>query len=108
MQLKISRLLSLGAKRGGSRRTTAPPRKTMRCTWAPAKMVGLLLLGIAFAIGHHFFNRRLDSTPVDTKAIQEWVGRVGLAFAFLTKALLVGAVIMAYKQHVWTDFRLQA
>ncbi|KAK2616877.1 hypothetical protein QQS21_000255 [Conoideocrella luteorostrata] len=92
-----------------------PQLKTVRwaLSWRPAAtMFGLLGLGISSALGHHFFNKSLDSKPTRTAEIygpswgnQQRIGRYGLALAFLTKTLLAGAVAFAYKQHIWTNFR---
>lgn len=80
----------------------------------PAKMLGLLGLGILSAIGHHLLYASLDSTPVRTPEdgvpgwkTQEWISRYGLGLAFVTKTLLACAVAVAYKQRIWTDFRQQ-
>jgi hypothetical protein len=80
--------------------------------YAPTLMVSLLLSGIGLAVGHHVVNTALDHTPVKTVedgapdfVTQKWIGRYGIALAFLTKTLLAGAVTIAYKQHIWLNFR---
>lgn len=93
-----------------------------RSHWrTPMEMFGSLLAGIAFAIGHDQFYRRLHGTFVDggdgldwnrSPIPQEWVIRIATAFAFLVKTFLVIAVCIAYSQRMWynlnrDEFRIQ-
>ena len=66
-----------------------------------AMMAGLFLLGMGFAVGHYVFYRSWRDHIVDGNLEQEYIIRAGTAFAFLSKASLVGAVIIAHKQIAW-------
>ncbi|KAF1849050.1 uncharacterized protein K460DRAFT_415486 [Cucurbitaria berberidis CBS 394.84] len=77
-----------------------------RSSWqAPTTMVGLLCLGGALALGHHFFYRSLQGTRTPDNYSQQLNTAYGTAFAFLAKASLIGAISSAYTQHMWFDFR---
>jgi len=82
---------------------TAPEDWTQAlCAISPvAMMAGLFLLGIAFTIGHYVFYRSWRDHIVEGNLEQEYIIRAGTAFAFLSKASLVGAVIVAHKQIAW-------
>jgi hypothetical protein len=74
-------------------------------------MLGLLRLSIALAVSHHILYRSLDGKPARTRegraskwATQEWIGKYGVTFAFLTKTLLAGSVV-ANKQYIWTSLQ---
>ncbi|KAF2715845.1 hypothetical protein K431DRAFT_308282 [Polychaeton citri CBS 116435] len=82
-----------------------------RIYWqTPATMLGSLLMGILFAIGHHLFYQHLEGTAVLT-AEYEIAGSqvssqqaniaIGTALAFLCKASLVLAVSISYLQVFW-------
>lgn len=77
----------------------------------PISMLGLFASGILVAIGHHLFYTRLDGSVVRSTddgsqyLTQIWIIRYGTAFAFLAKALLASAVVVAYKQHMWINLR---
>ena len=65
-------------------------------------MLGLLLLGLLTAIGHHLFYTYLNNREVDTAAIpQNWTIRIGNAIAYLFKTALVAAIAVAYAQGFW-------
>ncbi|KAH0597835.1 hypothetical protein MHUMG1_04207 [Metarhizium humberi] len=68
----------------------------------PSLMIGSLICGIAFALGHHFFYASLDSRIVQSSTQQEWNIRIGTGMAFLVKAFLTAAVGFAYTQLLWT------
>lgn len=68
-------------------------------------MIGSLLLGIAFAIGHHFFYRYCDGKEADHQLQQQWVTRAGTSFAFVVKLLLAIAAGMAYVQQCWVSLK---
>jgi len=107
-----------------TQKNTASPSKvpvvTKTAMWgvnwqAPTKMISLLLIGSLCAGGHHLFYQSLNASPVRTKAegapdwaTQDWIIRYGVAFAFLAKTFLAAAVAIAYKQHIWINFRQQA
>ena len=82
-------------------KSTAPEHWVL-CIISPvAMMAGLFLLGIAFTIGHYVFYRSWRDHIVEGNLEQEYIIRAGTAFAFLSKASLVGAVIVAHKQIAW-------
>lgn len=68
-------------------------------------ILGYLLLGVGFALGHHFYWMSLDGTVVPSEADQEWAKRFGIAFAFLTQSALTMSVGMAYTQRVWVTVK---
>lgn len=82
-----------------------------RSQWAtPTGMIVSLIVGILLAVGHDQFYRRLDGTFVSggdgldwnaSPIPQEWVIRIGTAFAFLAKTFLVVAACVAYSQRMW-------
>ncbi|PUU73165.1 hypothetical protein B9Z19DRAFT_1164590 [Tuber borchii] len=73
-----------------------------------AMMAGLFLLGIAFTIGHYVFYRSWRDNIVEGIFEQEYIIRAGTAFAFLSKASLVGAVVVAHKKIAWKTVRNKA
>ena len=65
-------------------------------------MLGLLLLGLLTAASHHLFYTYLNNRELEESAVpQNWAIRIGNAFAYLFKALLVSAVWVAYAQGFW-------
>lgn len=83
----------------------------------PAKMLALLVAGIALAIGHHCYYHSLAGTEVLSSANQastwdtnrqEWKIRFGTAFAFLAKTCLASSIAIAYTQHIWASCRKKA
>jgi len=74
----------------------------------PSLMITWLLAGIAVALGHHFLYSWLDGRLVQSKDEQEWYGRLGTGFAFLTKTLLTAASTLAYTQLLWRTLRSTA
>lgn len=65
-------------------------------------MLGLLLLALFAAIGHHLFYLYLDNREIDEAGIpQTWAIRIGNAFAYLFKTALVAALAVAYAQGFW-------
>jgi Kelch motif len=68
---------------------------------APAIMVGSLMAGVCFAIGHHLLYQQFDHQPVASFTQQNWIIRVGTAFAFLVKMSLAIATSAAYVQQFW-------
>ncbi|PTB48336.1 hypothetical protein M431DRAFT_513743 [Trichoderma harzianum CBS 226.95] len=74
--------------------------------WAvPSLMIGCLLCGIAFALGHHFFYSSLNAKIVQSNIEQEWNIRIGTGMAFLVKTCLTAAAGFAYTQLLWTTLR---
>lgn len=74
---------------------------------APALMLGSLLIGILFAIGHHLFYLSLSGTVASETMIlgsityQQANTATGTAFAFIAKSSLVFAVAIAFVQVFW-------
>jgi len=64
----------------------------------PSAMVGLFILGLLGALLHHWFYISLDGEGAEDQLIM--VG-FGTAFAFFTKAALVGSIVLAYR-FVWS------
>jgi hypothetical protein len=64
-------------------------------------MCASFILGIALSIGHHAFYSSYDGTLVQGSMGQQWVNRVGTAFAFLFKTSLSVAAGSAYVQRQW-------
>ena len=62
--------------------------------YVPTSMVVVFFLGCAGAVGHHLFYSHLDDRPAMN---QLTMNRYGTAFAFFTKASLVGSVVLAYR-----------
>lgn len=85
----------------------------MTTTWqihwrAPTLILGLLGVGIALALGHHFYYQSLSGTVVSSNTRQEWALRFGSAFAFLTQSSLVASAGVAYTQRVWVTVKKKA
>jgi hypothetical protein len=57
-------------------------------------MVLVFLCGCAGAVAHHVFYSYLDGKPADDQLM---MNRIGVGFAFFTKASLVGSVVLAYR-----------
>jgi hypothetical protein len=77
-----------------------------RSSWqVPTTMVGFLLLGGAMAVGHHYFYLSLDGTTTPDNFSQQLNIAYGTAFAFVAKACMIAAVVSAYTQYIWSDFR---
>lgn len=77
-----------------------------RIHWrAPALMIGLFVVGIVLAVGHHFYYQSLDGTTVSSDTRQEWALRAGTAFAFLTHSSLVASAGTAYAQRLWVTVK---
>jgi hypothetical protein len=70
----------------------------------PLAMILFMLLGVAFAMAHHFYYNSLDGKPV-VETEQEWAVRIGTGLAFLTKACLIASAAISYQQHYWRVLR---
>ena len=82
--------------------TIEESRESSQRHWrVPTIMIGALLSGILFAIGHHLFYARYDGALVQGSMGQKWVNRIGTAFAFLVKMFLAIAAGSAYVQRQW-------
>ncbi|KAI0168911.1 hypothetical protein GGR52DRAFT_496666 [Hypoxylon sp. FL1284] len=80
-----------------------PPPKRRWFRWRPAWFMYLsFLFGICCAIGHHAFYKALDGRPAENQIAML---RYGAVLAFATKAGLVAAIVIAYKQRIWTTVR---
>lgn len=62
--------------------------------YVPTSMLVVFILGCAGAVGHHLFYSYLNGRPAKN---QLTMNRYGTAFAFFTKASLVGSVVLAYR-----------
>lgn len=80
--------------------------------FGPVSMLAALLAGLALALGHHFFYKKLDGTEVPSGSYkvsdydsgisrQQSYFTLGTAFAFTVKTCLVLAVSTAYVQLFW-------
>ena len=86
-----------------------------RIHWvAPTIMLGGLIAGALFALGHHLYYFHLGGRPVSPSAYsllgtrttrQEFNVAVGTAFAFLVKTSLVFAISVAFLQIFWKAVR---
>ncbi len=74
--------------------------------WMTPTLIGLLFaLGVAAAIGHHFFYDSLDRKPA-TQQLK--MVRYGTALAFFVKSTLVGTTVICNRQRIWRTFRTRA
>ncbi|KAG0634740.1 hypothetical protein HOY80DRAFT_1025565 [Tuber brumale] len=71
----------------------------------PSAMVGLFILGLLGALLHHWFYLSLHGKGAEDQLIMV---RFGTAFAFFTKAALVGSIVLAYRQRIWYTLRTKA
>jgi hypothetical protein len=77
---------------------------------APTTMLGSLILGLGFAIGHHGFYNSLQGNPIPTNSYR-LIGQdfskqqinifVGNAFAFAAKIFFTLSITSAYIQLFW-------
>ena len=74
----------------------------------PLLIVLWTLVGVSWAIGHHFYYQSLDGSRAGSPPRQSWPVRFGTAFAFLVVASLRAACDTAYKQYIWTLFKRKA
>ncbi|KAJ6539568.1 hypothetical protein B0H19DRAFT_365224 [Mycena capillaripes] len=81
---------------------------------APAlTIVGSLIAGCLFTIGHHAYFAALNGKPVDTTTVlsglkvfdQKWANHVAVTLAFLTKFCFSMCVGAAYVQTLWKTAR---
>lgn len=77
---------------------------------APCLIVGFLVLGVIFSVGHHLFYRALDGNMVTDKDFslfgshhsrQQLNLAVGTAFSFIVRACFALSVSTAYYQIFW-------
>ncbi|KKK23717.1 hypothetical protein AOCH_006792 [Aspergillus ochraceoroseus] len=69
-------------------------------------MVLCWIIGLALALGHHFYYYSLNDTIVGDQNRQAWSSRIGTGLAFLTKTFLTTAVGIACVQNLWWILRL--
>jgi hypothetical protein len=82
------------------------PGRSTKVSWrAPITILLALLVGLGFALAHHFMGASLNNKPVDIS--QAWVSRFSTALAFLVKLALATSVGAAYTQHQWQRLRQQ-
>lgn len=74
---------------------SAPSPRPRTCTCS-------LIFGIVCAGGHHAFYQALDGRPADHQLLML---RYGTLLAWTSKAGLSAAVVMAFRQRVWTTVR---
>ncbi|KAI1211136.1 uncharacterized protein F4807DRAFT_458709 [Annulohypoxylon truncatum] len=71
--------------------------------WRPVwSMYLAFFFGVACAVGHHIFYKTLDGKPANA---QITMLRYGTILSFLAKAGLVAAIVIAFKQRIWTTVR---
>lgn len=71
-------------------------QKTHWVTLATA--ITFFLVDVGTCIGHHMFLTSLNLHAAENKA---WIGRYSLALAFLAKAALSAACVVAFSQQMW-------
>jgi hypothetical protein len=60
-------------------------------------------------VGHDRYNFYLNGKQVDQISVaQDWITRIGTAFAWLVKTGLATAVATAYVQRLWTNLRTRS
>jgi len=102
----------MGSETGDEGVPSAPPRLPAAAqqdtNWwrtnqaAVLAMLGLGLLGLALAVGHHLFYAYLNNRVVGEAAVpQNSAIQIGTAFAYLFKTMLVAAIGVAYAQCFW-------
>lgn len=73
--------------------------------WSTARvMFGALTGATILAIGHHLFYLHFDNASVSTSIDQQWMSRIGTAFAFGVKMFAALAAGTAYVQLQWLVF----
>jgi len=71
----------------------------------PAFNISMLLMGLTFALGHHFYYLSLDGQSAGDVAKQAWPIRFGTAFAFLAVSFFEAATASAFAQYIWLVVR---
>ncbi|KAM0229028.1 hypothetical protein ACHAPO_010306 [Fusarium lateritium] len=69
--------------------------RAMKSKWS---MIACLFIGVAAAIGHHFFYNHLDGREAVN---QQWMLRAGQLISFIANANFILAAIMAHQQVAW-------
>ncbi|KAJ7503809.1 hypothetical protein B0H11DRAFT_1984326 [Mycena galericulata] len=82
--------------------------------WVPAlTIIGALVAGVAFALGHHAYYSSLNGKPIATTTVldglkvydQKWSNIVGTSFAFLVKFFFAISIGQAYVETLWKTAR---
>ena len=71
-------------------------------------MLGYLLAGVVFGLGHHEYYGFLDGLVVKSNSQQQWAVRIGTGLAFLTKIMFTAAIGIAFTQYLWFTARGEA
>jgi hypothetical protein len=71
----------------------------------PFMMVVWALLGLGWALGHHFYYQSLDGTRAGSSSRQNWAVRFGTALSFLVVTCVRASCDSVYKQYIWTLFK---
>ncbi|KAJ8121925.1 hypothetical protein ONZ43_g1746 [Nemania bipapillata] len=105
----IRPLESAGSSFDGSRRRTMPALRQKSDYAAVVANIFAISAGVAFAVGHDRYNSYLNGKQVDQISVsQDWITRIGTAFAWLVKTGLTTAVATAYVQRLWTNLRTRS
>ena len=89
--------------------TTLNTRRSKWGAWNQALyMLASAVLGIAFAVSHHFFHASLDGKPVRSTTSQQWNGRVSLAFSLLVRYCFKISIGIAFVQCFWAGVKAYA
>ena len=74
----------------------------------PTTIIGSLLVGLALALGHHFFYNSLVGQPVSDDGYDQLLNKgIGTAFAYLVRAALVICIGSTYWQIFWDALHRQ-
>jgi hypothetical protein len=65
-------------------------------------------VGMALALGHHFYYSSLSGRPVGSQSRQQWAITFGTSFAYLVVHILRAAMVVAYSQYMWSLIRQRA
>lgn len=83
-----------------------PQRHFLLRWWLPHySMYVFLVLGVVFALGHHFYYASLDGKDASDPNNQSKVLRWGSLLSFLAKASIAAAAVTAFRQRVWLTVR---
>lgn len=84
------------------------PLDRLHIHWkTPCTIVGLFMLGLVFAVTHHYYYNSLNDRSLQDFP-QEWAVRIGTGLAFLTKSCLVASAAIAYQQYYWRILRMRS
>lgn len=84
---------------------TGGASRRIRHHWrVPIILLTGLSLGFLFALAHHELYAYYHGKPVRGSIGQQWVNRIGTAFAFIVKTALAVSAGAAYVQRQWYKF----